>query len=902
MTLLSFMGKREDGAPAATLQQLERLLGDIQTERRSLEAVLSTAATTDLSDMRSGLDHVQQRGTALGRELDELGRRLERLAETAVHVESVEQRLARLEDRLAGAEAKADETARTTADAVDTGAALEGVIARAHEASHRLEALQNDSDIGRFVAELPGIKEEIQRVREQHTALLSGADALKAKAAAVLQEATTAADTASRASDRVADVTRQLTDLQYEARTLAQLDTARQDASVQLQALNALNEHVSTKVKALEGQSLTIERALIESRRLGEMLWQMEAQVARLNEGTALVGRVEEDLGRLERLRQDVLARTEEAARSVTDFDQKADQQQRGAAELLQTLQGHMEGLRVRKQEVETLFERLRAIQGGLAEAERRLTTVASAEGTASVVAERVDELAGRLGALATRADACEQKQAVVSLLEERLDRADSAARRTNVQIESLLDRQKDLDRLESAFAAADQTYAATRVLVDTLRDEKRDFDQFVERASEFMRDAPQIEATVTDLHTRVAAVQEEAARAVAMAPEVEAVAGRLSGLTPRLQLLDELQGRLARLHQLSVDIDQRIASQLGRHAELERMRAACDGLATQAADAQHRLDGLEQAQHRLEPLGEKVAQFDADVAAARTALAALQQESASIAALERRMNEFRDVATGLASELAGRLDVVRELQADLGSAAELRQALYGDLAQLQAQQRQASATARDTEGQLEQLAQRCLQIEERRAHLATIEQDMTAVEDRISTLDHLANRIDTKVTALAERDRLVDAVRQEVEAIHLVSRQAHEELASVTGRRVEMAEAGAELERLADALADTAGKMADVERRGIAVEEVRRKADTVARLLDDVRLTLDAVGEQKATAEHLAETMTRLEDVISEARGATKALRSERKLAQRIADNVRTIHARAGDDIRQAG
>jgi t-SNARE complex subunit (syntaxin) len=105
----------------------------------------------------------------------------------------------------------------------------------------------------------------------------------------------------------------------------------------------------------------------------------------------------------------------------------------------------------------------------------------------------------------------------------------------------------------------------------------------------------------------------------------------------------------------------------------------------------------------------------------------------------------------------------------------------------------------------------------------------------------------------------------------------------------------------LAD-LAELSAKTADVEARAAIVNDVRRKADAVFCLLDDMRVTLDSVSEQKAMVDHVAEQLVRLDDSIAEARGTTKALQAERKLAQRIVENVRSVHARAGRESRSVG
>jgi hypothetical protein len=174
------------------------------------------------------------------------------------------------------------------------------------------------------------------------------------------------------------------------------------------------------------------------------------------------------------------------------------------------------------------------------------------------------------------------------------------------------------------------------------------------------------------------------------------------------------------------------------------------------------------------------------------------------------------------------------------------------------------------------------------------------ALDERIVLLDRLAGTVDVKITSLAERDRIVDAVKQEIDVIHQVARQCQDNLSAIADQRIAISEGRADVERLAKALTAADEKLADVERRSAAVDEVRRQADAVVCLLDDVRLTLDTVSEQKAMIDHVTETLAKVDDVIVEAKGTTRALQAERKLAQRIVEKVRNIHARAGAGIQE--
>jgi chromosome segregation ATPase len=901
MAFLSILNRRDGSATASPVADVQQLLSDIQDERRSLEAVLSPDAG-NISAVRAALDDVEQRASALERQLDDLGSRAEQLGRTSRSVESLEARIAALEEGVRSAEARTDQTLQRTAEMEDQRWALHEMTALAQKTLTRLEALKGDPEITQLAEQVPVIREDCTRIREQHIALVNEANVLQATTTAVLQEATAAAQTSRDANDHADNASRQLDEFERRLEAAVQMNAVMQDTTSQFQTLNALAEHVSLKLKALEGQHQTIERVLVDSRRVNDMVWEMEVQIGKLNEGSTLASRVEEDLVRLERLYQEMAGKLEEVARGRTQLTETADEQQRDAVELLQSIQGHLDRLAVRQKEMDTLSERLRTAQAGLADAERRLASVSATERTMAALGDHVEILASRIGELTLQAKGLQDKQASLNLLEERLDDVDRATRHTTAQIEVLAERRKDLDSLKAAFDAFDATHAAARTLVDGLRNDKQEFARFVQHASEFMNAAPRMDAAIEELTTRVAETEAHAARAISMSPEIEDLTDRVTSLTPRLQIVDELQGRLSGLHELSAEIDRRLGAQLARLTEIEQMRVTCDGVATQTADAQHKLEALEKAQARLSPMNSQVVQLDADVTTARASLASLQRDQESIASQERRMAELHESARALTVELAGRLESMDALQSELAAAGTNKQELYSALAQLQALQREACAATRETDAQLHELASRWKQIEERRSQLTTVEQAVAAVESRYHSLENLADDVRSKIDALAERERIVEAVKQELETIHTISKKSQEDLAALAERRAEIADGRTELERLATALADATGKMADVERRSAAVDEVRRNADAVVCLLDDVRVTLDTVGEHKAIIDHVAEMLARLDDVISEARGTTKALQAERKLGQRIAENVRNIHARAGADIRQVG
>ncbi len=75
-----------------------------------------------------------------------------------------------------------------------------------------------------------------------------------------------------------------------------QLQELSKTTEEKLTSLNALAEHVTQKAKALEGQKHTIDRAVVEANRLNEMVWSMDVQIGKLNEGLKQAARGEETI------------------------------------------------------------------------------------------------------------------------------------------------------------------------------------------------------------------------------------------------------------------------------------------------------------------------------------------------------------------------------------------------------------------------------------------------------------------------------------------------------------------------------------------------------------------------------------------------------------------------------
>ena len=197
-------------------------------------------------------------------------------------------------------------------------------------------------------------------------------------ATAIVQDATAAGEISKRANGQAAGAAERLASVQRTLEGVSQFEAMTFDATEQLQTLNALAEHVTIKVKALEHQQQTIERALVDSRRVGEMVWEMNVQIAKLSEGSTLAASVRRRLGVWNDCTRKSPTSSSMPSAIARGSARTVEQQRQSSAELLKNLQTHLDRLALKKNEMDTLDERLATAQSGLAQTEGRLEALST--------------------------------------------------------------------------------------------------------------------------------------------------------------------------------------------------------------------------------------------------------------------------------------------------------------------------------------------------------------------------------------------------------------------------------------------------------------------------------------------------------------------------------------------
>ena len=180
---------------------------------------------------------------------------------------------------------------------------MEQLVSLGRDTLGQIDTLKRESAIlAQLDERLPRLRTEIQPLFDHHAALKTDLEGSAPGIATLAQDAETGREASLKARAHATKATELVADLQRKLEPLSQIQALSQDTDAQLRSLNALAEHVSAKVKALESQQSVVEHALVESRRVHQMVWEMEVQLNKLNEGSQRATRVEETLAKLERV------------------------------------------------------------------------------------------------------------------------------------------------------------------------------------------------------------------------------------------------------------------------------------------------------------------------------------------------------------------------------------------------------------------------------------------------------------------------------------------------------------------------------------------------------------------------------------------------------------------------
>lgn len=356
-------------------------------------------------------------------------------------------------------------------------------------------------------------------------------------------------------------------------------------------------------------------------------------------------------------------------------------------------------------------------------------------------------------------------------------------------------------------------------------------------------------------------------------------------------------------LNTVMTEVDRKLTDQVARRAELDTVKTQIDSLAALMADAQQKLESVTVLQNKLLPMTTQLAVLKSEIEKAFSRLKTVQRDDLVVAEQEKRLTDLLEATRAISAEVTERQRQIQSLSEELNRSAAIKEELLGELARVQARQRDTLGQIEASDDQLKRVETMFKQLEQRRAQLVFAEKKIGAFETRIAELKQLTDQIDRQIDGIGQRQALVSAVRGEVESVHEIGARSKADLQYVSEHRGDVAALKTAVDEVLSNIGQTAEKIALIEARKKLVDEVEAKTNMIVNLLSDVRINLETLSEQKALVDHVAEKVVRLDFVVQEAQNTLQTLQRERELAERIEQGIRQLRARTepGEAVKSA-
>ena len=453
-------------------EELEALIATSREERAALSTMLTQIQihSAKLSTAGKSLQEVEERAGKANTRLDEVAERLAKADARAKDLETIDARIRTLAEAVAKAEQDTTKLTAPDGDLQKQKQAMQSLSSQALQTRASLDALKKDQ------ATLEELREHLRQsqtaVREstaQNATLKGEFEQLRVLSTQIAQDVTRLREVSRETHDEANTSIEMVKEVEKKLGPLAQLQEMSKTTEERMAALNALAEHVNQKIKQLDNQKHTVEHAVIESNRLNEMIWAMEIQINKLNEGARQATRTEELIERVEKMSREVTGQLDTGAKARDSFSLDLAKLEKDRTSLTDFVRGYIERIAGERKEFEAFDQRVKALQTSIVEAEKGMEGLAARDRLATAVGQRVDQLSKQMQTLNTQADDLVRKQTALDSLQESLGQVDELAKKTAWQYENLKQSRQDLESLRKEIQEFYKSHAVAAQLRDRL-------------------------------------------------------------------------------------------------------------------------------------------------------------------------------------------------------------------------------------------------------------------------------------------------------------------------------------------------------------------------------------------------------------------------------------------------
>ena len=558
--------KRMGSGNKQSAGELQDLIAAAREERAALSAMLTQVQLhgTKVAAAGKAVQQVEEKAAkAVGR-VDELS---SKIGAIDTHVQSLTTLDARIKT-LADSVAQAERLMAPDGELVRQRQAVQQLSAEALKTQASLEALRKEQETLDTLRD--DLRQSTSGLKESHdkaVALQSEIEHLRATSSQIAAEQMKVREAARETREDTAATHETVKEVEKKLGSLAKLQEMSRSTEERIAALNALAEHVSQKAKLLENQKHTIEHALVESNRLNELVWNMDVQVGKLNEGTKTAARVEETVERIEKLAREAAAQLDAGIKSKDAFAFDLTRLDRERTSLADFVRRHEEKVDASRRELDQIDSRVRGLQTAASDLEKAHEALAARERGVTTMTQRVDALTRSMETIAAQTEDITRKQTALEGLQEGLAQVDDLARKTTWQVETLQAARQDLEQLRREIQDFYKAHAAAAQLRDSLASDRAALEVFLERVTSFSVSLPELDARMDGITDKLSVVEEgteKAANLVSIADDLDRQMTRLAGYQ---QFVERVETRLNALNSLTTEVDKKVEDQVSRRA-----------------------------------------------------------------------------------------------------------------------------------------------------------------------------------------------------------------------------------------------------------------------------------------------------------------------------------------------
>jgi chromosome segregation ATPase len=876
--------------------ELQALIATSKEERAALSTMLTQIQlqASKLATAGKNLQDVEELVTKANARLDQVSQRLDTAETRSRELAAIDARIGTLTDGVFRAEQEAARLTSPDGELQQHRLAIEQLAARAVEARETLEALKEEhADVERIRTDVKEVTRDAGDIAKRAGVLQADIDQLRAASAALTAELAQMQQTSADTRTHAAASAEAVQEVQRRLGSLSQLEETGRLAEERLTALNALAEHTGQKIKALENQKHTVERAVVESNRLNEMIWNMEVQTKKLEDAARQTTTTEELVERVEKMARDVGGQLDSGVRAREEFVaeiQRLEQSRSATAELVRV---QTDRLALERRELAGFDERVRLLQSSIEGLEKGMQGLAARDTEVAALGAKVEQLTRDLRIAGERADGVLASQGAVEELQQALSQVNELARATGARYESLTASRHHVDQVRAEFEKVHTLYSEAARLRESMSGERSQLEIFLERTTAFAAGLPDLQSRIDAISSRFTSLDDTSRKAEALTALVSQLEERSTRLSGQRQILDQLDARLTSLGTLAADTDRRLEEQHARRGDLDAIRSRIDGVSLKAAEAIQKLEDVTAAQARLSPAAEQVTRLLSEIDRAHERLAALKIANDDVTTQEGRLIDILARSETAANAASAQVAQMHNLAEELERSAAVKDGLLAELARVEAKQLEVAMQAREAQNQLQALEANAKDTDQRRRQIAAADKRLGAFQARLDELHNATSQVERRMEQLAERETVVQAVRQQVDAVHEISAKSRADLEFVESHRNDVSTLRERVDELLGAIAETETRLASIQGRRQLVDEVQVKTSVILNMLEDVRLNVETLGEQRAVMDHALESCSRLAEMVRDAQSTMKALQSEREVAERIQRGIKQLKAR---------